>query len=57
MNKNRAALLWAALILAIASAASVGLLDEQVARFSYLAVAIAAVIHIGRAPCAVSPRR
>ena len=57
MNKNRAALLWAALILAVASASAVELLDEQVARFAYLLIVVAALIHIGRAPCAVQLAR
>jgi hypothetical protein len=52
MNKNRVALIWAALILAVASASAVELLDEQVARFACLVIVLAALIHIGRAPCA-----
>jgi hypothetical protein len=57
MNKNRVALLWAALILVVASASLVGVLDEEFARFCYLVIVLVAVIHIGRAPCAVDLRR
>jgi hypothetical protein len=45
------------LILAVASASAVELLDAQVARFTYLVIVLAALIHIGRAPCAVQLAR
>jgi hypothetical protein len=57
MNKNRVALLWATLILAVAFAAGAGVVDEQLASVSYLLIVLVAVIHIGRAPCAVDLRR
>jgi hypothetical protein len=54
MNKNQVAWIWATAILATTFAVALGVLDERVAKVSYLVILTVAVIHIARAPCAVS---